>query len=65
MLMYHDPYISSMKQKTNWDLLGEITMNEIGTPVIEINKPYDDEMKRYITMKFVTEDYTYTQDGGY
>ena len=43
----------------------EIDMGDIGTPVIEINKEYNDEMKRYITMTFVTEEYTYTPDGGY
>ena len=65
MIHYHDPYILSIKQKTDFDVMKEITMDDMGTPVIEINREYNDEMKRHITMKFVTESYTYTKDGGY
>ena len=40
-------------------------MDMLGTPVIELNKEYDDEMARHVTMKYVSTKYTFTEENGY
>ena len=37
-------------------------MEDIGNYIIELNKPYDDDMKRYIDLTFVTSYYKYNVD---
>ena len=39
--------------------MGEISIKEIGTPVIEVNKQYDSEMMKYINLTFMSEEYHY------
>ena len=44
---------------TNYDKMGEITMEDLGNYIIELNKPYDEDMKKYIDFTYVTNSYKY------
>ena len=47
--------------------MGKISLNDLGTPIIAITKPYDNEMQKYIKIYFSNMIVTYneTEEFGY
>ena len=64
MINNNDPYISAIKTKINNDDEEEITMKDLGTYMIVLNKEYDAEMKRHVTLLYSTSSFEFN-DGIY
>ena len=59
-----NPYISVTKRKTTVDDLEEISFDQVGNYIILMNKEYNEEMKKYVKIKYTTSFYEYIVNEG-